>query len=444
MTSNAQTNVIWIFGDQHRAQALGYMGNPDVRTPNIDRLAAEGVTFDNAVAGCPWCTPFRGSLLTSRYVHRCVQRTPQRMDPDYPTITDAFNEAGYRTAYFGKWHLGGANRMIYVPREERGRFDIWIGYENNNAQYDCWVHGHDIDGRDDAEPLAEKLDTYETDALTAKLLAFLDRQTASEPFFAVLSVQPPHDPHVAPPKVAAHYDPKHITLRPNVPDIARITERARRDLAGYYAQVENLDWNVGRVMDALRAQGRDEDTHVVFFSDHGDMHGSHGYWRKSSPWEEAIRIPCIFRPAGGARHDASNAALNRSDAPFNHVDFAPTTLALCDIATPDWMQGTDLSHHILPDRPAPASEPQSAFLQHVFRKRFDCLNRVWRGVRTRDGWKYVCLEGQPVMLFNLDEDPYELANLAYLDTYNDKRAELQAELEEWIVKSGDTFALPEL
>ena len=151
-------NVIWIFGDQHRAQALSYLGNANLRTPNIDGLAAEGVTFSNAVAGCPWCTPFRGALLTSFYIHHNVQRTPQRMSPDLPLITDVFNENGYLTAYFGKWHLGGYNRITYIPREERGRFDIWVGYENNNAQYDCWIHGHDLEGRDDTEAFAEKLE----------------------------------------------------------------------------------------------------------------------------------------------------------------------------------------------------------------------------------------------------------------------------------------------
>jgi arylsulfatase A-like enzyme len=196
----AQQNVIWIFGDQHRAQALGYVGDPNLDTPHIDRLAAEGVTFSNAVAGCPWCTPFRGSLLTSFYIHLAVQRTPQRIDPDLPMVTDLFNEQGYLTAYFGKWHLGGSNRILYIPREERGRFDIWIGYENNNAQYDCWVHGHDLHGRDDQEAHAEKLETYETDALTDRLIDFLTEYgNGPQPFFAVLSVQPPHNPHVAPP-----------------------------------------------------------------------------------------------------------------------------------------------------------------------------------------------------------------------------------------------------
>ena len=437
-SDSKKQNIIWIFGDQHRAQALGYMNDPNVNTPRIDGMASEGVTFTNAVAGCPWCTPFRGSLLTSRYTHRCVQRTPQRMDPDLPVITDVFNENGYRTAYFGKWHLGGYNQMTFIPREERGRFDIWQGYENNNAQYDCWVHGHDLDGRNDTEPLTEKLETYETDALTDRLIDFLEKQGNDRPFFSVLSVQPPHNPHVAPPEYESRHDPDRVILRPNVPDIPRIVEQARKELAGYYAQIENLDWNVGRILDTLRHLRLDENTHVAFFSDHGDMHGSHGYFRKSSPWEEAICIPCIFRPAGGLKEAVG------SDAPFNHVDFAPTTLGLCDIQAPDWMEGVDYAQHIVPERPAPAYEPDSAFLQHTYRKRFDCLNRVWRGIRTKDRWKYVCLEGQPLMMFNLNEDPYELANLAFLDTYNDKREELQSKLAEWIEKTGDRFLLPEL
>lgn len=431
-------NIIWIFGDQHRAQALGGAGDSNVRTPHIDRLASQGVTFTNAVSGCPWCAPFRGSLLTSRYVHECVERTPQRMDPSLPLVTDVFNDASYETAYFGKWHLGGHNNMTYLPREERGRFDVWMGYENLNDPYGVCIHGHDLNGRDDTDPLAEKLEGYETDALTDRLLQYLQAGKNDKPFFAVLSVTPPHAPYVADERYMQKHRPEDVVLRPNVPEIPRITEQSRRDLAGYYAQIENLDDNMGRVMDTLSELSLDQDTHVVFFSDHGDIHGSHGYRKKSSPWEESVRIPCIFRPAGGLEQGQT------SDAPFNHVDFAPTTLGLCGIDTPDWMRGTNFSHHVLPDRKGSTTEPASAFLQHTYRKRFDCLNRVWRGVRTRDGWKYICLEGQPVMMFNLNEDPYELANLAFLDNFNEKRAELQEELAQWIARTGDSFTLPDL
>ena len=91
-------NVIWIFGDQHRAQALSYMGDPNVHTPHLDRMARDGVRFSNAVSGCPWCTPFRGSLLTSRYIHHCVDHTPQYMDPDLAVGTGVRNDEGYLTA----------------------------------------------------------------------------------------------------------------------------------------------------------------------------------------------------------------------------------------------------------------------------------------------------------------------------------------------------------
>ena len=130
-------NIIWIFGDQHRGQALGHAGDPNANTPNLDRMSAQGVPFRHAISGCPWCTPFRGSLITSRYTHRATQRTPQALDTSLPTIADVFNKQGYRTAWFGKWHLVGSNKMEYVPRDARGRFGTWIGYENNNAQYDC-------------------------------------------------------------------------------------------------------------------------------------------------------------------------------------------------------------------------------------------------------------------------------------------------------------------
>lgn len=437
-SESTKKNMIWIFGDQLRGQALSYMGDPNSRTPFLNELSLEATTFTQAVSGCPWSTPFRGSLLTSKYNHQSVYKTPQYLSRDLPLITDVFKQHGYLTAYFGKWHLFGHNSRTFVPRADRGRFDIWLGYENNNNQYDSWIHGHDIWGRNDQVADAEKLQKYETDALTDRLIDFLERRPKDQPFFAILSVQPPHDPFMAPPEYMSHFDPNAVILRPNVPMNEEACEKYRRDLAGYYAQIENLDFNVGRVMNALKSMNLLDSTNLAFFSDHGDCHGSHGYVRKSSPWEEAIRIPCIFRPAGG------KGKKRFSDASFNHVDFAPTSLGLCEIDKPDWMSGRDFSYEILDDRPMPDKEPESAFLQHIFRKRFDCLNRPWRGVRTRDGWKYIVLEGQPIMLFNLREDPFELTNLVYLDQYNDQRERLQSILNKWINKTGDNFLMPEL
>jgi arylsulfatase A-like enzyme len=228
-------------------------------------------------------------------------------------------------------------------------------------------------------------------------------------------------------------------MRPNVPAIARIEAQARRELAGAYAQIENLDWNVGRVRQALAQAGLDEDTHIIFFSDHGDMHGSHGQLKKTSPWEEAMRVPFIVSGLQGMYA----ARTGRTPALINHVDIAPTTLGLCGIDKPDWMRGADLSGLRLPGRPAP-SQPDSAYLQCVIPTlHADSIDRPWRGLVTADGWKYVALEGQPWLLFNLNEDPYELANHAHNTRYQSERKRLNERLRQWVADTGDTFQLPE-
>ncbi|MCG3181467.1 MAG: Arylsulfatase [Phycisphaerae bacterium] len=436
-------NLIWIFGDQHRGQALSCMGDPNVSTPNLDRMAGDGLASTAAVAGFPLCCPFRGSLVTSRYPHQCVPGHEFPLPPEMPTVADAFRDAGYHTAYFGKWHLAGFKEregrtaMRVIPPERRGHFDHWVGYENNNAQWDCWVHG---DGPGNQTP--RRLPGYETDCLTDLLIDHLRSRTAGEsaaqPFFAALSVQPPHDPYLAPAEFMARHTPASLQLRPNVPAVPRIIERARRELAGAYAQIENLDWNVGRVMAALTELGLADDTIVLFFSDHGDMHGSHGQFRKTSPWAESVNIPFIIW-GGGSRYDHRTGF---APLPVNHVDIAPTSLGLCGIRPPDWMAGADCSHCYR--RGAAGTTPDSAYLQSVVPTGHgQSIDRPWRGVVTADGWKYVCLEGQPWMLFNLNEDPCEQVNLAYNTAYAAERRRLQDRLAGWVADTSDTFALPE-
>jgi arylsulfatase A-like enzyme len=440
-------NILWIFGDQHRAQALSCVGDPNLATPNLDRLADEGRHFTHALSGMPLCCPFRGSLLAGRYPHVCVPGHELPLPPGTPTIVQPLKEAGYHTAYFGKWHLDGWHErdgraaMHIVPPDRRAGFDVWVGYENNNAQYDSWVHG----GQGDTA-FHYKLPGYETDCLTDLFINYLkDRaQEAAggraRPFFAVLSVQPPHDPYVAPPEYMARHKAEAVVLRPNVPDVARVVKQARTEFAGACAQIENLDWNVGRLRAALAETGLDKNTYILFFSDHGDMHGSHGQFRKMTPYEEALRIPLIV--AGGPA--AAPVKRGRDRAPVNHVDLAPTTLGLAGLPRPEGMQGADYSPHVLEGR-EPPQDPDAAFLQSVVPTMHgDSVDRPWRGLVTRDGWKYVCLEGQPWLLFNLNEDPYELVNLAHNTKFGGPRKGLHARLAAWIEKTGDKFPLPKL
>ena len=440
-------NAIWIFGDQHRAQALSCNGDPNLNTPHLDRLSAEGQNYCRAVSGFPLCCPFRGSLLTSRYPHECVPGHEYQMPPEMPTVAHAFKEHNFHTAYFGKWHLDGFHEregragMHVIPPERRGGFDIWAGYENNNSQYDCWVHGGEGD-----DAFQRGLEGYETDCLTDMLVEHIHnmgtdrRRKHTSNFFAVLSVQPPHNPYIAPPEYMARHNPLDVQLRPNVPQIPRIIDQVRRDLAGYYAMIENLDWNVGRIRKALVEEDLDKDTHLIFFSDHGDMHGSHGQFLKTSPWEESIRIPFII----GGLQPRYEGKSGRPKVLVNHVDIAPTTLGLCGIDPPDWMRGADLSGFRLAERPQIAA-PDSAFIQSVVPTGHgNSVDRPWRAVVSNDGWKYVALENQPWLLFNLNEDPYEQANLAHNMAFRVQRKRLHDRLAKWISDTGDTFALPNL
>jgi len=440
-------NVIWILGDQHRAQALSCNGDPNLNTPNLDRMAVEGQNFAAAVSGAPLCCPFRGSLLTSRYPHECVPGHEYRLPRELPTIAHALKEQGYQTAWFGKWHLAGHKEaqgraaFYTVPREDRGGFDRWIGYDNNNAQWDCWVHGH----TDKEEVARYRLPGYETDCLTDMLLNYIREQQDqrsrgdAKPFFAALSVQPPHDPYVAPPEYMARHNPQALQLRPNVPAIPRVEAQARRNLAGACAMIENLDWNVGRVMRALAEAGLQDETLIVFFSDHGDMHGSHGTFGKLSPWEESVRIPFLIW--GGPSY-----CFRRGRVPYviNHVDIAPTTLGLCGLNPPSWMDGTDYAWSFDPQR-AKTDAPDSALIQSVVPTGHgNSIDRPWRAVVTQDGWKYAVLEGQPWLLFNLNEDPYELANLAFNPSFRNERKRLHDRLAAWLTRTRDPFKLAAL
>ena len=180
------------------------------------------------------------------------------------------------------------------------------------------------------------------------------------------------------------------------------------------------------------------------------MHGSHGWFRKTNPYGESCRVPfiistghgCMYSVAPGLLYGANNACL--CDAPLNHVDVAPTTLGLCGVAVPDWMQGYDYSGYVT-GKPLPPQEPDSAYLQcNEVTGHLNSTAEPWRGIVTREGWKYVALPGEPWMLFNLKDDPYEQMNMAQITNYREILADLNERLQAWIDKTGDDFTLPKI
>lgn len=206
---------------------------------------------------------------------------------------------------------------------------------------------------------------------------------------------------------------------------------------------------MGQIVEALDRTGLADNTYLVFLSDHGDMHGSHGQFRKTTPYEEAVRVPLIISTGHGCLYGTSQEILYGTngagicDALVNHVDIAPTTLGLCHIDVPDWMQGFDYSDYVRGG--VPANEPESVFLQcNMPTMHHNSIGKAWRGIVTKDGWKYVALEKQEWLLFNLRDDPYEQMNMAHIVDYMPVTHGLNEELKAWIDKAGDDFPLPEI
>ena len=445
-------NVLWIFGDQHRAHATGYRGDPNIATPNIDNLGRQGVRFDCAVAGAPWCTPF----ISGRYPHQSgVVANGVRLPPATHRVQRRRLPHRLRRQVASGRH----QRPRLRPPERRGGFRYWLGNEASNNQHEHYVYGT-------GSERPRRLQGYVTDAFSDLLIDHLRDHVGSgqeyQPFFAALSVQPPHGPNVTPtnpPYAASNVRPADIQLRRNVPTVPWVEEKARYELAGYYGQIENLDYNVGRIRQALIDLDLDRDTYVIFFSDHGEMGGSHAQFDKRAPYEESIRVPFIVHRGGGCQ---MNTAI--SDAVINHVDIAPTSLGLCGIPMPDTMVGYDYSAQCLstaaPEHAGPPqrdAEPHSAYLQQIPPRPFavgedgtapgnflDCVNTPWRGVVTRDGWKYACTPGGDWLLFNLAEDPFEQANQVFNERYRAQKERCHALLAEWIATTGDHFPLPDI
>jgi arylsulfatase A-like enzyme len=419
----SRPNLLIILSDQLRRQALSCYGETNLETSHIDALAQNGVRFSNSCSTYPICVPFRFTLMTGQYAHsRVVPGINWRMSPVERTLADEFNEAGYETAYIGKWHLyGGAGPSHMkrpVPREHQGRWQKWLGFEFRNSHFDT-VYFQDDD------PTPKPLGAYQTDGLFDLAMEYLrERSDVQNPFCCVVSVEPPHPPFEAPPALEEKWLQRDLDLPPNflkppaaseleVEAGAKLTgaereETLRRDKL-YYAMVENLDDNVGRLMEFIRAEGLDENTIVVFLSDHGELNGSHNLSEKQYPYEESIGIPLIiWGPGCGI---PSGVVL---DDPTCTEDLFPTLCGLAGHSPREVVPGSDLSTLICGEcdhlaRPGVLLE----FVQEL-RPGVAFHRQPYRGFRSRR-YKYTVLgteKGmQPWQFFDLEKDPFELNNL---------------------------------
>ena len=305
-------NVVFVFADQWRAQAMGYAGDPNVRTPTLDKLANSSVRFSTAVSTCPVCSPYRGSLITGQYpLSHGVFLNDVCLGTNAVSLAQAFSRAGYRTGCIGKWHLDGHGRSNFIPRERRQGFDFWRVLECTHAYNKSSYFGD--------ENVRQQWDGYDAIAQTREAQSYIRERAGHGPFLLVLSWGPPHDPYMtAPDKYAAMYQPDKLKLRPNVP--ADGVEEVRKKQCGYYAHCSALDDCVGQLWSTLRETGLEKDTIFVFTSDHGDMLGSHGRFHKQVPHDEAILVPLLIQWPKLAARDVT--------APIGTPDLMPTLLGL--------------------------------------------------------------------------------------------------------------------
>ena len=430
-------NVVFVFADQMRAQATGYAGNPDARTPALDRLASQSANFVNAVSGHPVCCPYRASLMTGQYpLTHGVYINDVPLETDAPALAEVFAAHGYQTGYIGKWHLYGspdgayARRRAYVPPDHRLGFEYWKAFECNH-DYMNSPYFED----ENVEP--QMWEGYDALAQTRDACQYVrDHADDDDPFFLMLSWGTPHNPYdQVPERYASLFEQDTFSLRPNVPENYR--DRAMNTLRGYYAHIAAIDDCVGMLLDTLEETDLAEDTLFVFTSDHGDMHSSQGVRRKQVPWDESIRVPLLLRYPGRFGSEGQEFL-----TPINTPDLMPSILGLCDLPVPDTVEGRNYATLMTgdTDEAVVTDFAPAAFLNYPVSFAMSRAQGLpaYRGVRTAR-YTYVRTQRGPWLLYDNVEDPYQMHNLCSDPAYARVQARLEDELRAWLDALDDRF-----
>lgn len=420
----ARPNVIVFFTDQQRYDTTGVHGNPDNLTPNFDRMALEGTFGKYTFSPQPVCGPARACLQTGKYATVLGNyRNAIPLDSSQKTMAHYFNEAGYDTAYIGKWHLG--TTRLAVPKEERGGYQYWMGagaLEASSRPYDVVVY--------DEENRRVKLPGNRIDALTDCAIRYIDTHQEN-PFFLFLSFLEPHfqnsnDSFPMPASMAP------ITRPYTPPDLRALGGTSHQHLPGYYGMVKRLDECLGRIQDALKSLGMEKDTILVFTTDHGCHFKTRNGEYKRSCHESSIRLPLAVK---GGPFDGGGTIQEL----ISLVDIAPTLLDACGIAVPDDMHGQSFLPLILRQ---PCTWRDCVFTQISEAE-------VGRAIRTHR-WKYAVTapDKDPILdsgsdtyvesaLYDLEEDPYELDNLIGMPSHRELSNILKEKLIRQMKMAGE-------
>jgi arylsulfatase A-like enzyme len=415
-----QPNIVFVLTDQWRAKATGYAGDPNVKTPNLDRLAKNGFNFRNTVSVCPVCTPYRASLLTGRFpTSTGMFLNDLYLPSEELCMAEIFKGAGYATGYIGKWHLDGHGRSAFIPRERRQGWEYWKVAECDHT----YQNSHYYEGDSEVKKFWEGYDAY---AQTRDAQAYLKtRASADKPFVLMVAYGTPHFPHnSAPEDMKKLYPLESLRLEPNVQgDETKI----RTELQGYYAHCTALDRCVGDLLTTLDETGLAKNTIFIFTSDHGEMMGSHGISpsTKQVAWDESAHVPFLMRLPGDlpARTVAT---------PMTTPDILPTLLGLTGVKKPATIEGEDLSSLIKEG----VERDRAALYMQV--SPFTSAAVAYRAIRTTSH-TLIRQKEKGTLLFDDDKDPCQMDNLAEKPESAALRAKLEAQLDAELKRIGDDF-----
>jgi len=421
MAADRRPNVILLMPDQMRGQAMGIAGNDQVHTPNLDRLARGGLYLPNTIANNPVCCPARATIVTGVYPHQHGMLVNDlRLRASVTTLAERLADTGYATGFVGKWHLDGGfwTPGFVPPGPRRQGFHFWAANVCNHLHFNSLYY------RDTADGIPIK--RFETAVWMDEAVRFI-QQNKDRPFFLWWACGPPHNPYGAPRKYEKLYDPQKLKLRPNWHDVSQFG--SREDIAKYYASITAIDVEVGRLMDTLDTLGLTENTIIIFTSDHGDMLGSQNTIFKCKPWEESIRVPGIIR------YPKTIKPGQVRDLLVSHVDLAPTLLSYCEVEDTHTMHGRNLRAQLDGDT---TDEPEAVFLQIYEPRRMWGLPDAWRGVRTKR-YTYARFRDKPWVLYDLQEDPYQLHNLVDDPAHDVIRTRLDILIQQEMNRTHDNW-----
>ncbi|MDR0719096.1 MAG: sulfatase [Treponema sp.] len=446
-------NLIYIFADQLRYQSVGYAGDSKAQTPNIDRLRNESLDLFNAVSGHPVCAPYRASLFTGKYTTSTGMVINEiRLNPSHHPrcFAHILNENGYDSAYIGKWHLYAAQfgnhldpRNSFIPPgpDRLGFNGYFAAYNFHHNYYGSAAYYHlDSPGKIYCE-------AYEPDTQTNMAIEQLERLgRKNKPFGLFLSLGTPHlpwTPENVPGKYMERFKDTEFTLPENylpkndpyADRWAQLNEKERNDLTSwmkiYYAMTANLDDNIGRLMAAIKNLGLEDNSIIIFTSDHGELFGAHGRHAKNIFYDEAVRVPFLLKWKGRFTANSSR------DICLNTVDIMPTLLSMMELPVPEAVEGKDLKDALF-GKPG-AFEPEGALMMGTGATAIFEDGHEWRAYRTKRYTYAVYRVDNRELLFDNQVDPLQMKDLAGDPAYAGIKASLRDKMRFKMAEINDTF-----